>query len=53
MTPDAQAGDWVLVHAGFAIEQLDQQAVRDIWDALGELDAARADLPAELPETQT
>lgn len=34
MTPDAGVGDWVLVHAGFAIQHLDEEAVRDTWAAL-------------------
>lgn len=41
MTPQAGVGDWVLVHAGFAIQQLDEDDVRAIWESLGELDAAR------------
>lgn len=41
MTPQAGVGDWVLVHAGFAIQQLDEDDVRAIWESLGELEAAR------------
>ena len=41
VTPDANVGDWVLVHAGFAIQQLDEDAVRDIWEAMGDLELAR------------
>ncbi len=36
MTPDANMGDWVLVHAGFAIAQLDEQEAIDTFDALRE-----------------
>ena len=43
MTPDAGIGDWVLVHAGFAIQQLDEQAVHDIWEMMGDLERARAE----------
>jgi hydrogenase expression/formation protein HypC len=37
MVPDALPGDWVLVHAGFAIQRLEPQAVSDIWAAVTEL----------------
>jgi hydrogenase expression/formation protein HypC len=42
MTPEAGVGDWVLVHAGFAIEHLDETSVRLIWESLGEFQAAQA-----------
>jgi hydrogenase expression/formation protein HypC len=34
LTPEAAVGDWVLVHAGFAISQLDEQEARETWDYL-------------------
>jgi hydrogenase expression/formation protein HypC len=34
LTPEAGVGDWVLVHAGFAITQLDEAAARETWDYL-------------------
>lgn len=34
LTPDAVAGDWVLVHAGFAITQIDEQEALTTWDYL-------------------
>ena len=39
MTPEAAAGDWVLVHAGFALTVLDEQSARETWEylELGEL----------------
>lgn len=39
--PEAQEGDWVLVHAGFALAVLDEQEARETWQYLEE---------AELPE---
>ena len=40
LTPEAGVGDWVLVHAGFAISQLDEADALETWDylrqALGE-----------------
>jgi hydrogenase expression/formation protein HypC len=34
MTPQADVGDWVLVHAGFAISVLDAEEARQTWDYL-------------------
>ncbi|MCB1162338.1 MAG: HypC/HybG/HupF family hydrogenase formation chaperone [Candidatus Krumholzibacteriia bacterium] len=34
MTPEAGAGDWVLVHAGYAITQLDEAEARETWETL-------------------
>ncbi len=34
MTPAVARGDWVLVHAGFAITQLDEADARETWDYL-------------------
>ena len=33
-TPGAELGDWILVHAGFAINRLDEAEAREIWDVL-------------------
>jgi hydrogenase expression/formation protein HypC len=42
--PEAQIGDYVLVHVGFAISRIDEQAARKTFEALAELG------PLELPE---
>ncbi len=34
LTPDIRPGDWVLVHAGFAISRLEEQDARETWDYL-------------------
>jgi hydrogenase expression/formation protein HypC len=34
MTPEAGVGDWVLVHAGFAISVLDEPQALETWDYL-------------------
>ena len=34
MTPEAGKGDWVLVHAGFALAVLDEAEARETWEAL-------------------
>jgi len=36
MTPDAGVGDWVLVHAGFAITQLDETEALETFESLRE-----------------
>lgn len=37
MTPEAQPGDWVLVHAGYAISLLDEAEARKTWEYLRQL----------------
>ena len=34
MTPDARKGDWVLVHAGFALTQIDEAEAKETWETL-------------------
>lgn len=34
MTPEANEGDWVLVHAGFALTVLDETEARETWETL-------------------
>jgi hydrogenase expression/formation protein HypC len=34
LTPEAQPGDWVLIHAGFAITQIAERAATETWDYL-------------------
>ena len=38
-TPDAGIGDWVLVHAGYAINQLEEAEAREVWEYLREMEA--------------
>jgi len=46
ITPEAAVGDWVLVHAGYAMTVLDEQSARETWEYLefGEL----GEMPDEL-----
>ena len=37
LVPDAGPGDWVLVHAGFALEQLSEEEARETYDVVGEV----------------
>jgi len=34
LTPEATVGDWVLVHAGFAITLIDEEDARETWEYL-------------------
>jgi hydrogenase expression/formation protein HypC len=45
LVPGARAGDWVLVHAGFAIQKLDGDDVRETWAVLEDLRAKGAGVP--------
>ncbi|MBL4700388.1 MAG: HypC/HybG/HupF family hydrogenase formation chaperone [Phycisphaeraceae bacterium] len=38
LVPDAIPGDWVLIHAGFAIQKLTQKETDEIWSVLEDLD---------------
>jgi hydrogenase expression/formation protein HypC len=37
-TPEAQVGDYVLVHVGFALTIVDEQEAQRVFEALRELD---------------
>lgn len=54
MTPDAAPGDWVLVHAGYAISQLDEEEARETWEYLeaAELGQTPPELKAPAPEPE-
>ncbi|MCP4593828.1 MAG: HypC/HybG/HupF family hydrogenase formation chaperone [bacterium] len=34
LTPEAEAGDWVLVHAGFAISEIEEEIAHETWSYL-------------------
>ena len=36
LVPDAKVGDWVLVHAGYAITLLDEQEAKETFELLSE-----------------
>lgn len=40
LVPEARVGDWVLVHAGYALSVLDEADARETLDLLAELAAA-------------
>jgi len=43
LTPEAGVGQWVLVHAGFAITLLDERDALETWDYLRAAYAANSD----------
>lgn len=42
LTPEADAGDWVLIHAGFAIQKLAAAEAERTWAVLEDLSAGPA-----------
>lgn len=40
LLPDAIVGDWVLIHAGFALQRLDDAEVKQTWAVLADLNDA-------------
>lgn len=46
LVPEAKIGDWVLVHAGYAITLLDAREAKETYDLLSEMaEFDRMDLP--------
>lgn len=45
--PEAQVGDYVIVHAGFAISRLDEQEAMEVFELLSRMeDLSAAEVPA-------
>jgi hydrogenase expression/formation protein HypC len=40
--PEAQVGDYVIVHAGFAISRLDEAGAMEVFDLLNQMEEAAA-----------
>lgn len=43
--PEAQVGEFVVVHAGMALDVIDEEAARRVFTVLKELEAASAEGP--------
>lgn len=43
LTPEASVGDWVLVHAGFAITMVSEEDARETWDYLRQMEGSPLD----------
>lgn len=51
-TPDAEIGDYVVVHVGFAISRIDEDEARKVFEYLrqiGELDELEVPQPRDMP----
>jgi hydrogenase expression/formation protein HypC len=46
LTPEAKCGDWVLVHAGFAIQQLNEEEAKETFAVLEDLEKAKGEQEA-------
>jgi hydrogenase expression/formation protein HypC len=38
MTPDAEVGSWVLIHAGFAIQVVDEEFAAESWELIKQIE---------------
>jgi hydrogenase expression/formation protein HypC len=45
--PEAKVGDYVLIHVGFALSVIDEQAARETMEALEQLGQAMEEVEAE------
>jgi hydrogenase expression/formation protein HypC len=48
MTPEAEIGSWVLIHAGFSIQVVDEQFAQETWDLLNQIQWDENE-PTEIP----
>jgi hydrogenase expression/formation protein HypC len=53
MTPEAVKGDWVLVHAGFAMTILNEAEARENWESLKLALGEDIELPGKAPGDQS
>lgn len=47
--PDAKVGEYVVVHAGMALDVIDEEAAQRVFEVLRELDAASVEGLDEIP----
>jgi hydrogenase expression/formation protein HypC len=45
LTPDAEVGSWVLIHAGFAIQVVDEQFAAESWELIKQIEWIDGDEP--------
>jgi hydrogenase expression/formation protein HypC len=46
MTPDAEVGSWVLIHAGFAIQVVDEEFAAESWELIKQIEWDDGDVEA-------
>jgi hydrogenase expression/formation protein HypC len=44
MTPDAEVGSWVLIHAGFAIQVVDEEFAAESWELIKQIEWDEGDV---------
>jgi len=47
-TPEARAGDYVIVHVGFAISRIDESEAEEIFSYIQQIEDATAEDPGEV-----
>ena len=52
-TPEAQVGDYVIVHVGFAISRVDEAEAEEIFSYLQQIEAETTDPLPEQPQAAT
>ncbi len=52
-TPEAQVGDYVIVHVGFAISRVDETEAAEIFSYLQEIDDIESGMPRAESGTQS
>jgi hydrogenase expression/formation protein HypC len=55
MTPEAEVGSWVLIHAGFAIQVVDEQFAAESWELIKQIewdDSDMVDVAADAAEVE-
>ena len=50
LVPEAGVGDYVIVHAGFAISRLDAEEAERTYQLLAEMEQAGKEIPTAAPE---
>jgi hydrogenase expression/formation protein HypC len=48
LTPDAEVGSWVLIHAGFAIQVVDEQFANESWELIKQIEWDEGDETVEV-----
>ncbi len=48
LVPDTQVGDYVLLHAGFAIQKLDEREAEETLSLFAEIAEGAADIPKSI-----
>jgi hydrogenase expression/formation protein HypC len=45
LTPEAELGSWVLIHAGFAIQVVDEQFAAESWELIKQIEWIEDEAP--------